>query len=182
MVQVRRSTVIDAPIERSGECCAISTAMTAGIPRWRRAASRRAGGPTRSAASAAFACLRRRAARAAAPAVGPRPQLHLLHPGSADPADRLCGDRAPEARHRRQAHLLGVAARLPHPAGRGVATCRAGRRAGLRGGLRRRQGRLRPGAGPAGRAAAPRRRRRPSRPIAPSTAMAWWSSASAGRR
>ena len=40
---------------RSGECCAISTAMSAGIPPWRKAASRRAGGPTRSAASAAFA-------------------------------------------------------------------------------------------------------------------------------
>ncbi len=70
MVRVRRSTVIDAPIDVIlGNVARFQRPpMSAGIPRWRKAASRRAGGTDEIGCVRRFPPdLRRRAAGAAAP-------------------------------------------------------------------------------------------------------------------
>ena len=74
---------------RSGMCCAISTATTAGTPRWRPAPSSARKPPTRSAASALQAAGRLRVARAIAGALGSRADLQLLPARYADPNVQL---------------------------------------------------------------------------------------------
>ena len=144
----------------SGRSCAISTAMSAGIPRSRRARSRRARRAIRSARCATFGCGRRAHSRAAARALRSRDQLRLLHSRSAGPAAQLCRDGSAAARDRRRRLPLGMA-RVVRSARRREGAPDALRRGGHhRGGLSRGRELLR-GASAAPVAIAPR-------PIAPS--------------
>ncbi len=100
-------------------------------------------------------------------------QLHLLHPQLADPADRLCRDAHAQARDRWPPHLLGLAIDLPNAAGTRGRARRHGRQERLRGWLRGGAGdrRARCGTRPArdllaagGAIRCPRERRRHRRP------------------